>query len=333
MLQQLMQQTEGWIAGLHLALLSQKGKPATAALERLTATDANIASTCSVNCWTNNRAASMAFLLKTALLPRFCAPLCEHIIVRDKDERPARACIEWLERTNFLIVGLDDQHGWHRYHHLVQEFLVARATATLGLNQINALHRQATDWFAQEGLTEEALHHALAAKDLERAAKLVEQGRSMLNRQDLATLRRWSNLLPVDSAPAARFADYRGVGAVFLSQPGKLLGVLQQIEMLSVSGVEAETEPARLLLGQVLALRAMIAHFGNQPTVSIASVRHALALLPQAGHMSAPSAGFGRVCGQLSGKARAFGNDLWSYYTATPVETITMPWHSCRRSA
>lgn len=324
MLQQLLQQTEGWIAGLHLALLSQKGKPPTAARERLAATDANIAEYLLSELLDQQPIDIVAFLLKTALLPRFCAPLCEHILVRDKDERPARACIEWLERTNFLIVALDDQHGWHRYHHLVQEFLISRATATFGLNQINDLHRQAADWFAQEGLTEEALHHALAAQDLARAATLMEQGLcAVLNRQDLATLRRWSNLLPMDFRRQRPGLLIIEAWVLYFSvQPAKLLGVLQQLEMLSVSGVEAETEPARLLLAQVLALRAMIAHFGNQPTVSIASVRHALALLP-------PSWAYVRalcwfwlgVCGQLSGQGEAFGRDLWSYYTAAPVKS------------
>jgi LuxR family maltose regulon positive regulatory protein len=86
---------------------------------------------------------------------------------------------------------------WYRYHHLFRGLLQQRLPAGASLDQVSELHRRAAAWFAGRSLIDEALSHALAANDLDRAARLMEQGlRDGLNREDRPTLERWLRLLP-----------------------------------------------------------------------------------------------------------------------------------------
>ena len=187
-------------------------------------------------------------------------------MTRVGNDRGTRACLEWLDHTDFLIVALDDRREWYRYHHLLQDLLRVRAAAVLGSDQVTGLQRRAAAWFAQQGLIEEALQQALAAHDFELSARLMQQALcSVLNYEDAATLRRWLSLLPEDYRQ-------RQLGLLLLEawtlhfsfRIGELPPLLRRIETL-VAG-EAETLAAdemQLLRGQDLALRAQIAYMSN----------------------------------------------------------------------
>ena len=107
--------------------------------------------------------------------------------------------MDWLERADLFFIPLDNHRQWYRYHHLWRELLEQRLLAELGPDQVSALHRRAAIWFASQGLVDEALQHALAADDLDLAARLMEQNLcDVLNREDRPTLDRWLRLLPED---------------------------------------------------------------------------------------------------------------------------------------
>jgi LuxR family maltose regulon positive regulatory protein len=78
-----------------------------------------------------------------------------------------------LERRNLFLIPLDDQRQWYRYHHLFAEVLQTHLLETQP-EQVPILHRQASVWYEQNGLRSDAIHHALAAKDFEGAAGLIE---------------------------------------------------------------------------------------------------------------------------------------------------------------
>ena len=102
-----------------------------------------------------------------------------------------------LSAPNCSYTQLDDHHEWYRYHHLFQEMLQQRLSAELMPEQVNALHRQASTWFAEHGLLDEALQHALAAGDFDLAVRQMNNGlRDVLNREERPTLERWLRLLP-----------------------------------------------------------------------------------------------------------------------------------------
>jgi LuxR family transcriptional regulator, maltose regulon positive regulatory protein len=169
--------TEGWITGLQLAALALHG-----ALSKQGHTDASHF----IRSFTGSHRFVLdylveevlqrqpehirSFLLQTSILDRLNGPLCDAVTER----KDGRGLLEILERGNLFIVPLDDQRQWYRYHHLFTEVLLAH-TQEEQPGQIPHLHKRASAWYEQNNLPAEAIRHALAARDFERAAVLIEK--------------------------------------------------------------------------------------------------------------------------------------------------------------
>ncbi len=111
-------------------------------------------------------------------------------------EASGQAMLEQLEQANLFLMPLDDERLWYRYHQLFAEALrhrLQRKHPAL----VPELHRRASAWYEQQGLTHDAVHHALAATDFAQAARLIEQAfNSLVRRGEIATLQRWVAALP-----------------------------------------------------------------------------------------------------------------------------------------
>ena len=146
------------------------------------------------------------------------------------------------------------------------------------------MHRRASAWFEEHGLLDEALHHALAAGDLDLAARQMNAGlRDVLNREDRPTLERWLRLLPEEMIQQHPELLMIKVWALQFSWRLDLQAqVLQQVEELldSEMGASLPANDLQILRGQILLLRAQQAYFSNQTTQAIDLCRQALALLP-----------------------------------------------------
>ena len=106
--------------------------------------------------------------------------------------------LEALDRGNLFLVPLDDRRRWYRYHHLFADVLQARLLDEQP-GQVPDLHRRASAWYEQNGERSEAVRHALAAGDFERAADLVELAIPAMRRtRQEARLRGWLEALPDD---------------------------------------------------------------------------------------------------------------------------------------
>ena len=110
----------------------------------------------------------------------------------------AQSTLLGLEAANIFMIPLDDSQQWFRYHHLFDEFLQMRLNEKVIRSEvITALHRRASDWFAGHGFIEEALHHAMAANDMERAVKIVAANRNeLINQESYRRLSRWLQMFP-----------------------------------------------------------------------------------------------------------------------------------------
>ncbi|MCA9955672.1 MAG: tetratricopeptide repeat protein, partial [Anaerolineales bacterium] len=109
------------------------------------------------------------FLLKTAVLDRLTAPLC-NALTKQND---GQATLEMLEHADLFIVPLDEERRWYRYHHLFADLL--RQQLWQKHPEWRAmLHRRASDWYAQQNSLADAIRHALAAEDFTRVADLAE---------------------------------------------------------------------------------------------------------------------------------------------------------------
>jgi LuxR family maltose regulon positive regulatory protein len=143
------------------------------------------------------------YLVNTAILDRFCSPLCEAVCVHGVEpftrEIGGWEYISWLIKENMFLIPLDAQNRWFRFHHLFQKLLLNQLKRHLSPEDINALHAQASAWFAENGLMEEALKHALAGNNPVTAARLIAQhGFNLLNDEEWPRLERWLRMLPGD---------------------------------------------------------------------------------------------------------------------------------------
>ena len=190
---------EGWPAGLHLAAISFRSAISQeAVLAALSSENPDITGYLVNEVLSHQFPAIRSFLMQTSILDRFCAPLCKAVIGEEIDPAwNARTCLEWIERAELFLIPLDDRREWYRYHHLFQELLQQRLAAEMAPDQVDSLHRLASAWFEEHGLIDEALHHALAAGDLDLAARQMSSGLcSVINREDWPTLDRWLRQLP-----------------------------------------------------------------------------------------------------------------------------------------
>ena len=185
--------TEGWIAGLQLAALSMRGREDVPGFIRAFAGDNRYIVDYLVEEVLQRQPERVrSFLLQTSILDRLSGPLCD--AVTGQEEGNAR--LEALERGNFFVVPLDDKRHWYRYHHLFADVLSAHLMAEQP-DQVATLHRRASEWYEQHGSAADAIRHALAAEDFERAADLVELAVPAMRRsRQEATLLGWLKALP-----------------------------------------------------------------------------------------------------------------------------------------
>ena len=185
--------TEGWIAGLQLAALSMQGRSNTTRfIQAFTGSHHFILDYLVEEVLERQPDYIRSFLLQTSMLQRLSGPLCDAVTQQADGE----GRLEALERGNLFVVPLDDRRQWYRYHHLFAEVLQARARKEHP-KQIPTLHLRASEWYEYHGLPADAIHHALAAEDFERAADLVElTWRIMTRSYQYATVIGWMQALP-----------------------------------------------------------------------------------------------------------------------------------------
>jgi LuxR family maltose regulon positive regulatory protein len=167
--------TEGWIAGLQLAALSMQGRSDAASfIQAFTGSHRFVLDYLVEEVLQRQPEGIHSFLLKTAILDRLNGSLCDAVTGReDGGHQDGKGMLETLERGNLFIIPLDDQRQWYRYHPLFAEVLQARLIDEQP-DQVISLHQRASEWYEHNGSAADAIRHALAAKDFERAAILVE---------------------------------------------------------------------------------------------------------------------------------------------------------------
>ena len=165
---ELTSRTEGWPVGLYLAALAHKAGGQHHAGFGFTGDDRFMADYLRSELLAHLPPELVAFLTRTAVLERLSGPLCDAVLATSGSDRALAS----LEDSNLLLVALDRQREWYRYHHLFRELLRAELERREpGL--IQQLHARAAAWCEANGLPETAIDHAQAAGDADRVARLV----------------------------------------------------------------------------------------------------------------------------------------------------------------
>jgi LuxR family maltose regulon positive regulatory protein len=209
--------TEGWIAGLQMAALSMRGRDDTASFIRaFSGSHRHVLDYLVEEVLDRQPPAIQEFLLRTSILERLCGPLCDAVLRINESANQrinesagrrmgesvsspfagSQAMLAYLDRANLFLVPLDDERRWYRYHRLFAELLQARL-AQLHPDELPLLRCRACEWLEANGYSAEAIAHALAAADYERAANLIERhAQEVLWRGEAPLFRSWLTRLP-----------------------------------------------------------------------------------------------------------------------------------------
>lgn len=182
----LCQVTEGWAAGIYLALLAADAHepfdPVATAVR-----SAPIADYLESQVGAGLDAEDARFLRHTSVLEVVTDGAAEAVAMMPD----ARARLARLARANLLIQPSGEHDRAFRYHHVLREHLRAdleRSEPAV----VTGLHRRAALHCSAAGAVEEAVEHAFAAEDMDMAACFVTASAiQMLNRGRGATLDRW----------------------------------------------------------------------------------------------------------------------------------------------
>jgi LuxR family maltose regulon positive regulatory protein len=137
-------------------------------------------------------------LVRTSVLERLCAPLCDAVLGAPVSSR----ALDELARTNLFLLPLDDRRRWFRFHHLFAQILGVELERR-SPEQVGDLHRRAYEWHAEHGTTDEAIHHAVAAGAFAEAGALIaETWVTYANVGRTASVAEWLSRIPSGATDA-----------------------------------------------------------------------------------------------------------------------------------
>jgi LuxR family maltose regulon positive regulatory protein/serine/threonine-protein kinase PknK len=251
--------TDGWVAALQLATLSLRNSDDPSALIRgFSGRHHSIGDYLAENVLDGLPTALLEFLLTTSICDRLCGDLAAAV----SGQPHGQALLEELERRDLFLRPLDDNREWFRYHHLFAVYLRRRLERDQAENVVT-LHRTASAWFADHGLLNEAVTHALAASDDTGAVDLVErQAMHLVEHSRMATLLGLVNKLPNNLLPNRPTLQIAVAWANCLLQRAKPAQVA--LDHVRAAPVSATADESRHTLGEADVVQACIDVYGDR---------------------------------------------------------------------
>jgi LuxR family maltose regulon positive regulatory protein len=274
--------TEGWVVGLRLAALSVGN---LADDEAFVQGFQRTGGAAAVDYLAGEVLARQSpdiqdFALRTSVLERFCAPLCEALT--EVSARRSQEIIEWIAGANLFLVPLDEEGRWYRYHHLFRDLLQHELGQQYSAADISGLHARAGAWYAHNGLIDEALHHFLATDDTAAAVALVARHRyALMNRAQWARLERYLRAFSpdvVNQSPKLLLLK-----TWLLYQRGRYAELPAAVQRIEAALAHATLAPEAVerAQGEMSALRSIIFYFAVDAESALAHGRQALAKTPR----------------------------------------------------
>jgi LuxR family maltose regulon positive regulatory protein len=163
--------TEGWAAGLQLALNTLDQKPQETAdevIRHFRGSNRYVFDYLAEEVFQQQPPEVQSFLLRTSILGQMSAEVCNAVL----EIANAQILLEYLERRNLFIVSLEQERRWYRYHQLFRDFLLNRFHAD---SEKQALRLQATvgDYYAERGIWDLAIEHYTMAHDTDGLARAI----------------------------------------------------------------------------------------------------------------------------------------------------------------
>ncbi|MGE0183189.1 MAG: LuxR C-terminal-related transcriptional regulator [Parvularculaceae bacterium] len=186
--------TEGWAAGLQLALMKTRLSDAKPGEISTSAYSGDVARYFRSEIFDALPAEVRNFLVNTSALDRFNDELAA--AVAGISAREARRIFDYLRDHGFFLIGLEGEGKWLRYHHLIQEYLFDIREERKD-DEAASPEQIASRWFEERHLIPDAIEYAIRASDFDRASDLVEAYAIELFNKGAATeLASWIGRIP-----------------------------------------------------------------------------------------------------------------------------------------
>jgi LuxR family transcriptional regulator, maltose regulon positive regulatory protein len=273
--------TEGWAAGLQLAALSLQGQADPADfIAGFGGSHRHVVDYLVEEVLERQPDHIRAFLLQTSILARMSAPLCAALVDPEgRNDRASATILTELDRQNLFLIALDNERRWYRYHHLFADLLRHRLQQEQPA-RVPELHRRAARWFAQQGVVNDALDHALAAGDSDLLAQLLEaHGARLAASGETQALQRWLDALPRTRLLASPRLCLTQASALLLNRQTVAMEPFLAAAAAALAGVDEEEADG--LRGELLAQRAHVAIERGAFAEALGLARAALGMLPQ----------------------------------------------------
>lgn len=220
MMARLQKQTEGWAAGLQLALLALRQTDDAQALlgpqgglAGFVGSDNRYLLEYMVDEVLGKLSGDLlAFMAVTSICARFTPSLCQVLTGLDREQ--VQSYLQVLEEAHLFLIPLGSsaapgpskeggRHTWYRYHHLMEQTLGSWRQEAMSAAEVTEMHRRAAAWLGERGYIEEALEHCVAGEHWEAAAQLAcGQLNALLDREDRRTIDRWLHRFPAAEVAA-----------------------------------------------------------------------------------------------------------------------------------
>jgi LuxR family maltose regulon positive regulatory protein len=264
--------TEGWAVGLKLAALSlPQSEGMRSFIDSFTGSQRYVADYLVEEVLRRQPDQTRDFLLKTSVLEKLTAPLCD-LVARSDNSQEMLVKLEGM--LGGFLVALDHSRQWYRYHHLFGDLLRNQLALKSPAAEVAELNLRACQWHEDHSLPADAVTYALTARDWERAVRLIStQSERLMADGDMGKLIKWIGAIPED---------------VLRTQPA--LHTLYAVSLLTVGSMDAAEAALNDLetmnrgdmhaLGNVAALQATLAWRMGDLHRAIERGERALQVLP-----------------------------------------------------
>jgi len=302
----LMQQTEGWITGLRLLLLMvKKGEDLNESLEKIHAINPTTTSFLLEEVISNQPESIRSCILKMSILDRFCDELVNELcfphIENLETDSSGKDVIQTLLNANIFTISLDYNEEWYRFHHLFGEMLLNQLKKQQSIEEINAYHVKASEWFDKNDFKEKAVKQAIEGHKIDLAADLVSRYRfELLETGQINRLNQLIKMLPestIGETPALLTAK-----AYVLEALGKFPELIESKEKAKaiISNWSVESLETKVILGEIKAIESLLFMISGDTKSAFESSKKALELLPDsASHARSWSVGVQMVSYQM----------------------------------
>lgn len=167
--QQIIENTDGWIIAILLAL---RGEHPAAIIPKLADAKEQIHKYLKEEILDNVEPELKRFMLVSSLFNEFSIDQCNYVLEIENSD----SIIKQLEDQNLFISRSETNQGiYYQYHQLFKEFLMIDLHKEVSLQEVNRLHLRSAEFFTRNHFENLAIDHFLLAGRKEEAARIMDE--------------------------------------------------------------------------------------------------------------------------------------------------------------